>query len=197
MAINRFSDSSVQEGFPKYTSLWDGRSAVGSMDSLGVVLLATSTADITFNNIPQTYSHLQVRYFTKSVYTTGTTDSMYFRANSDSTYAYSAHFLRGNGSAGSSGDAGVSTYGWTGNQANSGTGMTSIYGSGTLDILDYSNTNKYKTFRFFGGYDGNGSGVVILSSSNWRNTNGITSLTFGFTNGNHAAGSTMALYGIK
>ena len=50
MAINRFSDSSVQEGFPKYTSLWDGRSAVGSMDSLGVVLLATSTADITFNN---------------------------------------------------------------------------------------------------------------------------------------------------
>jgi hypothetical protein len=197
VAISRASDSSIQGGLPKFNDIWDGRSAVGGMDALGVVLLASETADITFNNIPQTYTHLQVRYFTKSVYSSGTTDSMYFRANGDSSGAYSAHFLRGNGSAGSSGDAGVSTYGWTGNQANSGTGMTSIYGSGTLDILDYSNTNKYKTFKFFGGYDANGSGVVILSSSNWRSTTGITSLTFGFTNGNHAVGSTMALYGIK
>ena len=196
MAISRLTQTTLQNAFQKFNTVWDGTSAVGSMDALGVVSLTAATADITFNSIPQTYTHLQVRYFTKSVYATGTTDSMYFRANSDSTSAYSAHYLRSNGTV-TSGDAGVTTYGWTGNQANSGSGMTSIYGAGTLDILDYSNTNKYKTFRFLGGYDGDSSGVVLLSSCNWRNTNGITSLTFGFTNGNHAIGSTLALYGVK
>ena len=31
------------------------------------------------------------------------------------------------------------------------------------DILDYTNTNKYKTIRYIGGYDNNGSGEIQFS----------------------------------
>jgi hypothetical protein len=71
--------------------------------------------------------------------------------------------------------------------------------SGTvLDILDYANTNKFKTVRSLTGVDANGSGFVALMSGLYRSTTAITSIKLFSTYGsNWTSTSTFALYGVK
>jgi hypothetical protein len=75
----------------------------------------------------------------------------------------------------------------------------SIFGVAVCDILDYTNTNKYKTVRSLSGHDQNGSGYVTLMSGSWRNTAAITSITILRDSGgaNLTQYSQFALYGIK
>ena len=169
----------------------------GSMYHIASTTLSTASSTVTFGSIPADYTHLQVRYTSKSSYTTGTADSILATFNSDSAGNYSYHFLRGDGSAASASNDVSVTYLWIGNQANSGSGMTSIFGVSVIDILDYANTNKYKTIRTLCGYDSNGDGRIVLSSSNWRSSSAITSVSFTAANGNFQQYSSFALYGIK
>ena len=63
------------------------------------------------------------------------------------------------------------------------------------DILDYIDTNKYKTIRSLGGNDNNAAqGAVAFRSNNWRNTSAVTSIVL---SGSFAQYSHLALYGIK
>jgi hypothetical protein len=73
----------------------------------------------------------------------------------------------------------------------------SVYGANVIDILDYANTNKYKTARGLGGYDTNGGGEILFSSGNWRSTAAITSITLNTDATNWTTATTFALYGIK
>lgn len=66
-----------------------------------------------------------------------------------------------------------------------------------MDVLDYKNTNKYKTSRFLSGYDANGSGVIMLNSELWMSTAAITSITIDNTGSNFAQYSSFALYGVR
>ena len=169
----------------------------GSMYHISTTTLSTATASVTFSSIPADYTHLQVRCISKSSYTTGTVDTVRATFNSDSAGNYSYHFLRGSGSAASADNDVSVTSLFIGNQANSGSGMTSIFGAGVIDILDYANTNKYKTIRTLCGYDSNGDGRILLSSSNWRSTSAITSVSFTMSNGNFATDTSFSLYGVK
>jgi hypothetical protein len=74
-----------------------------------------------------------------------------------------------------------------------------IYGGHIVDILDYANTNKYKTTRFIGGVETNASSQSYsnFGSGNWRNTNAITSIVLFPQSGTFAQYSSYALYGIK
>jgi hypothetical protein len=73
-----------------------------------------------------------------------------------------------------------------------------IFGVGVCDILDYADTNKYKTVRTLTGRDFNGSGDVRLHSTNWRNTATVTSIKVSDSSGaNLAQYTSVALYGIK
>lgn len=128
--------------------------------------------------------------------TTGNATNVYLTLNSDSGANYTYHYLYGQGSS-------VSAYG--------GTGLTKailtfppksgetagIFGVSVLDILDYTNTNKYKTLRHLEGYDANGSGEVWFYSNLWQSTSAITSITLTEDLGNFAQYSSFALYGIK
>ena len=73
------------------------------------------------------------------------------------------------------------------------------FGVTIIDILDYANTNKYKTFRSLVGSDTNDTnGAVGLASGSWRSTSAITSITLSNNvSGNLAQYSSFALYGIK
>jgi hypothetical protein len=64
------------------------------------------------------------------------------------------------------------------------------------DVLDYANTNKFKTLRSLTGNDRNGSGSIWLDSGLWRSTSAITSIKF-TTGTAFAQYSQFALYGIK
>jgi hypothetical protein len=66
-----------------------------------------------------------------------------------------------------------------------------------LIILDYANTNKYKTLRGLSGADNNGSGEIRFWSGLWQSTNAITSIKFFGNNGNWQQYSHFALYGVN
>ena len=153
-----------------------------SFESISTVTLGSSASGITFSSIPNTYSHLQFRI---SGYMSGGNWAV-IQFNGD-TSGNTRHILYGNGSAVTAGSA--TTDGLTYLSSSSG-------GAGITDVLDYTNTNKYKTVRTLGGWDLNGSGYIVLGSNLWQNTSAITSVTFA-GNSSWAAGSTIALYGVK
>lgn len=159
------------------------------------------TSTITFSNIPQNYKHLQLRTLSKSDYSAlagDDTNNMYF--NSDTTYTnYRTHRLNGNGSSATSNtvqSSGVQILA-AGQSTRSYTGYTSMFGCGVIDILDYTNTNKYKTVRMLAGSDMNGAGDIAFHSSLWMNTAPITNIVINNSVGNFTQYSRFALYGIR
>jgi hypothetical protein len=142
-------------------------------------------SSITFSSIPATYQHLQIRLFTKNSSDNGTISMRY---NGDSAANYSVHDLYGNGSSAGAAGAANTTFAFA-----SLTGSTQAAVS-IIDILDYADTNKYKTNRSLIGVDYNGSGYVWISSGNWRNTTAINSIVLTATFNQYTSA---ALYGIK
>ena len=176
---------------------------VGDYESIATANGTGSSGVITFTGIPSTYKHLQLRWIAKGTsvlggYPTDTT----LVINSDSTATnYYTHTLSGNGSNAVAGSANNNTNG-VAPAIGSYTGLANIYAAGVMDILDYSNTNKFKTLRHLTGCDTNGadSQRIYLSSMLWKNTNAISSISITtdptyLTNWTTA--SSFALYGIK
>jgi hypothetical protein len=65
-----------------------------------------------------------------------------------------------------------------------------------IDLLDYSNTNKFKTMRSLNGFDENGAGQIFLTSGLYRKTNAISEIRLFPSSGTFAEYSSFALYGI-
>lgn len=168
-----------------------------SFESIATVSVgAGGSSSIDFSSIPGTYSHLQIRGIVRSSLASSTAGFI-MRVNSDSGSNYSAHNLGGDG-AGTQANAYVSnTYMYPGPAMPAANATASIFGAMIIDILDYADTNKYKTMRALSGFDANGSGQIYLNSANWRNTNAITSVSLLFTSSNAVQYSHFALYGIK
>lgn len=169
----------------------------GAMIPIATTTLNTATATVTFSSIPQNYEHLQIRAIARSA--TGSTgqDDLSITLNSDTTNNYYWHRLIGNGTSVISGAAGALT---SANQfqeliARDGQGAN-VFSAFVIDILDYANTNKYKTMRCLGGDDNNGIGAIVLDSALWLSTSAINSITFQ-TSSNFKTYSSFALYGIK
>ena len=167
-----------------------------SYESIQTVTVGTATSTITFSSIPATYTHLQIRGMLNGT-AAGTYNNVRMGFNADSGTNYSTHIIYGDGTTtGALSEAnGTRIYG----QILITQASTSSYvGIGVIDILDYANTNKYKTTKSLNGLEMNGSGSVIeFGSGNWRNTNAITSIEFVTASGNFNVGSTLSLYGIK
>ncbi len=181
----------------------------GSFESIATVTGNTGQT-ITFNNIPQTFKHLQIRSISR-VSVGGYSFSGYSirvgNGSVDSGSNYSNHriYTSGNNTVLTDGAASGTVIDgpfWTANNA-----TASNVAPGIMDILDYADTNKYKTFRHLTGFDNNGSGDsgwtgnamggIQYGSGSWRSTSAIDTislLVFG-----SAANSVqhIALYGIK
>jgi hypothetical protein len=151
-------------------------------------------ANIEFTSIPSTYTHLQFRGILKR--TSGSFDVDTFQFNGDTASNYSYHNLYADGtSVGVSGSGTVPfCYGIVTPGSTQG---TSNFGVFILDILDYANTNKYKTARSLSGTDSNGSGYSWFSSSSWQSTSVISSIKFTPASGSYAQYTSIALYGVK
>ena len=173
-----------------------------SYESIATVTVGSGgTSTITFSSIPSTYQHLQLRIAASTNRATFAVDNVFVTFNGDTGANYSHHFLQGDGSSASAGNS-TST-----NDVRSGSVPSSaapnVFGVSVFDILDYKDTNKYKTTRSLSGFDLNGTvsgigGFVQLYSGNWRNTNAITSITLNRQTGsNFIQYSSFALYGIK
>lgn len=184
----------------RYNSMLAGNASYipGNYDSIasGTVV---GTSDINFSSIPSTYKHLQLRLFVK--YSGANPDFTFIRLNTSSSGDFYGHYLEGSGAtatptAGAPNQQGTNTsLAMTGRIP--GTNQTSVYSSIVVDILDYANTNKYKTIRVLGGYDANGSGYVWMNSAVYMKTEAINYINIAGYSTTLLAGSTAALYGVK
>jgi hypothetical protein len=187
----------------KYGSLLAGNTAYDPPDSFASIATATgngSSTTITFSSIPSTYKHLQIRGIGKTTTNSNTFERLRMTFNSDSAANYSLHeFYTVNGTVYTTATANASAmYGF--NIAFGGGGITNMFGAGIMDILNYADTNMYKTLRSLGGVEVNSTTYdegTNFASGSWRSTSAITSITLTSTNGNWATGTHFALYGIK
>ena len=163
-----------------------------SYESIQTVTVGSGGASsVSFTSIPSTYTHLQIR---SMVLTSSTlTEDMKCQFNSDTAANYATHYLYGNGSTAYAAASTSISY------LNLGTGSQNSTSPSVAvaDILDYANTNKFKTTKVLVGADANGSGNIYLNSGLWRSTSAITSIVLTPYSGTISQYSVFALYGIK
>jgi len=168
-----------------------------SYESIATVTVgAGGSSTVTFSSIPSTFKHLQIRGLarvTGSVVQNGTK----VQFNSDTGANYTYHTLYGTGSSAIAYGEANTNQSFMDKFAGA-SASSNVFGAIVCDVLDYLDTNKYKTSRSLGGVDNNGSGVIHLTSGVWRNTNAITSITLSpFDGFSYVQYSHFALYGIK
>lgn len=170
------------------------------MEPIATTLVGSGGVNtVIFNDIPQTYKHLQIRGVLRSSRSnSGNGDTYSIQLNSDIGSAYPWHYVRGDGTAASASSTTTNTFMDFQRVADAGAG-SNIFGTLIIDILDYTNTNKNKTVRSLSGYDNNGSGVVALNSGLWISTSAIVSVTITVSGGAQTIQqySRFSLYGIK
>ncbi len=168
-----------------------------SYESIATVTVgAGGSSTITFSSIPSTYKHLQIRGIARTN-RTQVQDALRVRFNSDSGSNYAHHYLLGDGSSASAG-ANTSITGILIDGIVGDTGGSNAYGGLVMDILDYSNTNKYKTLRSLSGREDNTQGAIWFESGLWQNSNAVSTVTI-IPNGGTLFNqySQFALYGVK
>lgn len=180
-----------------------------AFESIATVTGNTSQT-ITFSNIPQTFTHLQIRTMSRvslASYSFSTYSIRVGNGSVDSGSNYSNHrfYTSGNGTVSADGAANGSTIDgpiWTANNA-----IANSMGVGIVDILDYANTNKYKTLRTLTGFDSNATGDsgwtansaagIVFASANWRSTSAINTISLLVFGSATNSVQHIALYGIK
>ena len=171
-------------------------SPTGAYDALATVTVPSGgQASITFSGIPNTYTHLQIRA-TARTNRASASDQFKLQVNGDTSSNYSIHSVYGNGSSavseGYSGQTNWNTF----DTLPAASASSNVFGEVIVDVLDYASTTKNKTMRALGGFDNNGNGNIILSSSAWYSTSAITSLNI-IAIGSFTQYSTFSLYGVK
>jgi hypothetical protein len=164
-----------------------------SFESIATVTVGSGgAASAEFTSIPSTYTHLQIR----CSYLHSATQNPYLRVGGssiDSGSNYSWHHLWGDGSSAQSNGASSTTFTYFGYSQNTSNANLAI-----IDILDYANANKNKTFRILAGQDNNGGGEVALWSGAWRDSaTAIQKITLYAVTGTFNQYSHFALYGCK
>jgi hypothetical protein len=199
MGITKLSKSGfTSSSYEKYNDFLAGNTAFSpsSYESIATVTVGSGGAsDVTFSSISSGYTHLQLRFLARNT-RSFTSDFYYIQFNGDTGNNYAAHILMSSGSSVSTA-AYANTSVITNEQGIADTSTANCFSASVFDILDYKDTNKFKTTRWLQGWDANGSGYVTFSSGLWRNTNAITSIKLFPNVGSWVQYSQFALYGIK
>ena len=189
MAITSLSTSSLVSGV-KRRRVWDQTATTDGFFQIATTTLNVTAASITFSSIPQGYTHLQVRYIARAT----VNDNTYMRFNGDTGANYSGHYIYGQGASAASGSIvnGTSFY------TDVLTGSATSYNNAVVDILDYANTNKYKTIRSLGGSEFNNTdGSAFMNSGHWRSGSAISTIRIFPGADSFGIYSSFALYGVK
>lgn len=154
--------------------------------------LTSDSTSVTFSSIPQTYTdlHFEIAYQESTNY--GDTRMV---INSDvSTASDYAAFFVSSTTSGKSHSGGSITEIWSSQNLNNDSNKPLHI---TLDVVDYRNTNKYKTF-IQKGYSYDGGWPLQTMGAVWRGTSAITNILFKSGSGSPylASGSIIALYGL-
>jgi len=177
-----------------------GHLSTNSYESIATVTIgAGGASSATFSSIPSTYKNLQIRALARTDRASNPQDFLQVRYNSDTGANYAYHSLYGNGASAGGNDTGTSTANpWSAVVAGA-TATASVFGTFVADLVDYTNTNKYKTLRSLSGIDNNDtSGRLYFQSNLWQNTAAVSTITIQPVYGtNFVQYSSFALYGVK
>lgn len=170
-------------------------------DSIATVTLGTSASSITFSSIPATYRHLQIRGIVRDTGTAADWNLLSATFNGDTAGNYSSHGIR---AYGATADIYPVQFTSTSNMyfgllPSSFSGYGPTYAATVFDVLDYADTNKYKTLRTLNGADTNSAtyGYVYIGSGSWRSTTAVNSIQITAPGRTLAQYSSFALYGVK
>jgi len=160
--------------------------------------LEADAASVTFDDIPSTYEHLQVRISARDT-SSDTYESVYLQLGDtghspvDTGTNYSRCYMYGTSSTATAASQTSSSDIWLGKIA-AATSDSAFYGSLIIDILDYANANKNTTAL---GFNFNGYGdYVRLTGGVWDDTSVVNAVLIK-GNGNVVRGTELTLYGIK
>lgn len=181
-----------------------GNQDSGAMFAIASTTVNSGVTNITFTSIPSTYTHLEIRWSAQTNRGTYNLDDLIIQVGNgsvDTGANYSNHQIIGSGSAVTANSNTNLTYGYA--QGQLGTTVGNTFGVGVTTILDYANTNKFKTGRTIGLNDTNGqasgfNGWVGLDSFAWRSKSVIDTIKFTMAQGtNFTTGTRISIYGIK
>lgn len=161
--------------------------------------LGSTTNDITFSNIDQTYTDLVCVVTGKGQYTSSTFVDIFMRFNGDTGTNYSQQEAFSFDFSSSLGQQRLNAVAATGFLA-ADTAMDNSISSIKWEIHDYSATNKWKSgIARSATFESDATFGIGISHYTWRNTAAITSISFrnnDFANG-FFAGTVFDIYGIK
>ena len=142
---------------------------------LATTTLASSTATVTFSSIPSSYRDLVI-VIDGSAASAGAT---FLNFNADSS---NLSYVRMYGTGSSTGSD------------TSRIGMWTAQSNIVFQIMDYSATDKHKTYLARANAAGN---QVAALASRWASTSAITSILIDHSTSNFDASTTFSLYGIE
>ena len=185
--------------FSRSTQVGNSIILPGDYESIATVTVGSGGANsIQFSSIPSTFTHLQIRGIARSATSASSIVPLYVQLNATGS-SHVSHWMYGDGASVTATNAASANLIYVGYIGQNSTTASSFNGT-VIDILDYANTNKYKTVRSLSGTDLNGSGRVGLFSGVWvGSTNAITQINLYANAGgdNFAQYSSFALYGIR
>jgi len=154
--------------------------------------LGSTTASVTFSNIPQNYTDLKVVMSMRSADTSNIAFECSLTFNGNTT-GYTAKQLYGDGSTAASSSPTIRPAGFiVGTSATANT-----FSNGELYIPNYASGNN-KSYSVDSVAETNATNQYMnLIAGLWSNTAAITSIAFAGTSGSFAANSTFTLYGVS
>lgn len=171
--------------------------AGSAIQLIGKQTLGGTTATVTFSSIPQNFSHLQVFIIARGSAAVVSVSCL-CRFNSDTGANYDLQNIYGNNSVtvGASASVAATAHNLGGI---SGASNAANYSSPVqLVIFSYAATTFYKSMLTTIGINSSTAinQLVETTSSTWRNTAAITSMTFSTGSGSFLTGSSFYLYGM-
>jgi hypothetical protein len=160
-----------------------------SFESISSAVGTGSSGTITLSSIPGTYKHLQLR-----IVVAASSGDCGIRVNGAAGTSYARHVMRGSGS-GTGSAFGVASTDVAANLFPGGISTTPA--SAIIDIMDYANAQKFKTFRIISAQENNTSGYVEVCSGLYISGSAITSISVINVGASWNTNTFVSLYGIK
>ena len=154
----------------------------------------SSNGGIVFSNIPQNFTHLQIRGNGRCVNSGYATVYGGFNGDRFAQNTYHNTVFYGDSTGKSMAVATAQAFFGPHYFIHSGT-TANCWNGYIIDILDYSNTSKTKSVKYVSTWDSINDGRIVFGDSVWNNTAAITTIEMEPDAG-FLAGSSATLYGI-
>ena len=178
---------------------------MAAIEAIATTYLEADVASVAFTGIPQTYKHLQLRISSRDSHAADTVE-VAIRLGAlapevlDTGASYYSQEIRGYQTT----ESGSTNGPQTSIKCSFSTG-TNIdmagYGCGVVNILDYRNTDKMKSYLATGGQPMNATGYSWISTVGglWNGEGAIDKITIGAQgfSTNLVRGSFIAIYGLN